>query len=170
MCPRYITSNLDINPGQSRFKTDHLFKSEGLIEHKIYSEQKQTYPGWFNELSDTEKALIVEFTEAKEIGFKALPLMGIRALLENTIVPYIGDQKGLKKNFDKFTEEDYIAKQSPNTLYKVIDAGSALTHRQYIPSDEDVTLCLDMVINVIQLLTILQPEIERLYDDLPKRT
>lgn len=160
-----------INPqtNLSEDKLDCLFKEGNLSRNRNFSDSSKKYPEWFQELGDTEKSIIVEIDEAMKTGLKALPLMGIRALLENIMLSYIDDKKTFKKNLKEFEAQGYVTEKIADILFQVIDAGSAVMHRAHIPSGEDVKICMDVVINLIQSLKILNPKVDDIHKQLPKR-
>jgi len=160
-----------INPQRnlSQNKLDCLFEGGSSSENRFFSENNSEYPTWFRDLGETEKSIIVEIDEAMRLGLKALPLMGARSLLENIMLSYIEDKGTFQKNLNEFCERGHVAKKQSDVLYQVIDAGSAVMHRAHIPSDKDVTTCMDVIKNLIQSLKVLNPKVNEIHKRLPKR-
>lgn len=109
-------------------------------------------PNWHADLALLEPdnndfavtSLLMEIYNALNIGALRLTLMGIRALLETVMITRVGDQGSFKKNLERFCKEGDISQSESTMLLSVIEAGSAVIHRQHSPSREDLTACLDM--------------------------
>jgi hypothetical protein len=124
-------------------------------------------PDWYDELDDKMAHVVDEIDTAIQVGLRSLTLMGIRALIEALMISCIGDdKKSFRKNLNELCKKGYTTERNADFLYKVIDAGSAVIHRGYIPSDEDVKLCIDMVKNLMEQVYVIHPKL----DEMSKRT
>jgi len=130
-----------------------------------FSEQ----PKWFDSLESTEKALIIEIDKALNAGLSALPVIGVRALIENVMTTKIQDQGRFKENLKEFSKAGFITEKHAEALYSVIDAGSATMHRAYIPDTEDVKTCIEVVKHLLNGIYVLEPKVNTLVNNTPKK-
>ena len=100
---------------------------------------------------------------------KSLALMGIRALLEAIMLNAVGNKGTFRKNLEAFREEGFVSKVQESLIEKTLEAGHATIHRKFEPRAQEVTACLDIAENLIELLIILPQAGEELSKRIPKR-
>ncbi|MAE50856.1 MAG: hypothetical protein CMH27_03515 [Micavibrio sp.] len=128
------------------------------------------HPAWFDRLGDTEKALVIEIDQALSNDMHALPVIGVRALLENIMIPIVEDRGSLENKLDRFIEAGYITKEQKAVLSPVYHAGSAVMHRSYVPSPQATKVCIEVIKHLLHGIYILKPEVDKLQDEVPART
>ena len=127
------------------------------------------YPEWFDKLDDSKKALLIEIDINLQNDLSALPMMGMRALLDTVMVDAIGDAGGFEKKLQKFVENGYVTPQHADILRVVLDAGSASMHRTYFPNSEDLKTCADVVKHLLEGVYILKPKVQSVAANTPPR-
>lgn len=127
------------------------------------------YPDWFNELDDSKKALLIEIDINLRNDLKALPMMGMRALLDSVMVERIGDIGGFEEKLKQFTKNEYVTEQHADILRKVLEAGHASMHRTYFPNTQDLMTCADVVKHLLLGIYILHPKVQNLAANTPPR-
>lgn len=138
--------------------------------HNIYfGVSANARPQWYDELSLAEKTLIDEIEMSVKNGARALPIMGIRALIESLMLTYFDDKGSFRKNVNNFASQGHITIQNKQILLSVIDAGSAAIHRAHIPRQEDIATCIAVVVNLLETLKVITPKVKELDASTPKR-
>lgn len=136
----------------------------------IFSEPNTTpYPDWFNKLDDSKKALLIEIDVNLRNDLSALPMMGMRALLDNVMVERVGDIGGFEEKLKEFAKNGYVTEQHADILRTVLDAGHASMHRTYFPNADDLNTCADVIKHLLQGIYILHPKVQGLAANTPKR-
>ena len=128
-----------------------------------------SYPEWFNKLDDGKKALLVEIDANLRNELSALPMMGMRALLDAVMVEAIGDVGPFEAKLKRFADNGYVTPQHADILRAVLDAGSASMHRTYFPNAEDLRTCADVVKHLLESIYILKPKVQSLAANTPPR-
>lgn len=126
-------------------------------------------PEWFNELDDSKRALLIEIDFNLRNDQSALPMMGMRALLDSVMVDRLGDVGGFEAKLKKFAENGYVTKQHADILRKVLEAGNASMHRTYFPNSEDLITCGEVVKHLLHGIYILHPRAQKLAENTPPR-
>ena len=161
-----------INPKQelSPKNIENLFSTDAEQGSRFFNaDDKKNYPAWFDRLGDSEKALIIEIDKGLQSHLRALPVMGVRALIENVMLGILPDQGSFKANLNEFKEKGFITSQNADLLYKVIDAGSAVIHRAHIPSEKDVKTCIEVVKHLLHGVYVIKPQVDELHESVPQR-
>lgn len=127
------------------------------------------YPEWFDKLDAKKKALLIEIDFNLRNDMSALPMMGMRALLDSTMVERVGDDGGFEGKLQRFTESGYVTVQHADILRKVLDAGHASMHRTYFPNSDDLSTCADVVKHLLHGIYILHPRVQNLAANTPPR-
>ncbi len=94
--------------------------------------------------------------------------MGIRAALENVMKEKVGDHKFVVM-VDKFQEAGYLSVRQAFTLNSLLDAGHAAVHRDWEPTDEDISILLDITETVIETVYLHEAKAQALDERVPKR-
>ncbi|MFT0733833.1 DUF4145 domain-containing protein [Ralstonia wenshanensis] len=99
-----------------------------------------------------------------------LAAMGVRAVLEQTMIEKIGgDRRSFDANLDELLDKGYISALMRQQLAVVLDAGSAAIHRGHTPTKEDLLTLVDIMEHVIQSLYIHEEDVKRVAARTPPR-
>lgn len=159
-----------INPHKSAEDLDDLWVAEQNVTEGFFTKDDLSQrPKWFDELDDQKKALIGEIDKAVKEGLSALPTIGLRTLLETTILDHIEDQYNFSKNLKKFREAGYITEQHSNLLKDVVAAGNASAHRAYFPNREDLNVCIEVLKHLLHGVYVLKPKVDKAAKNTPAR-
>lgn len=124
-------------------------------------------------LSSSEGRLIRKLLKEIYIGvqndIKMTTTMGVRALVEYSMINSVGDQGTFRKNLAEFAKKGFISDKQRGILAVVLEAGHATIHRAYLPSDEDLATCIDIVESVIQSIYVHPAKADQLAKRVPKR-
>lgn len=123
---------------------DSLSQEAGPEEH--YPPQKsRREPQWLNRVdSETVKELLAEIYVALHGGQRRLCAMGIRALLEHTMIEKVGDQGSFQRNLSAFQSKGFISPRQRETVDAVLQVGHAAMHRSHCPSPHDLDVALSL--------------------------
>lgn len=158
-----------------KFWDDSYTRSDGKpIVHVSYYPPaiSRKQPDWHFELATLDChsfALLQEIYIAVHHDAKSLALMGVRALIEAIMLNAVGDKGSFKRNLAAFYEQGHVSKVQMELLEKTLEAGHAAIHRKYEPSDSELTACLDIAENLIEILIVLPQAGVRLSRSVPKR-
>jgi Domain of unknown function (DUF4145) len=103
------------------------------------------------------KELMEEIYTALQNGSRRLVVMGTRAVLETIMVSKTGDQGNFKKNMDAFQAANYVSLRQRNTIETILEAGHATIHREWKPTDDEVSAVMDITENVIETTYLHEP-------------
>ena len=79
-----------------------------------------------------------------------LAAMGIRGVLDLTMIEKIGDGRTFKEKVDAFQKAGYLSVRQALTLNILIEAGHAAVHRQWAPSACEIAALLDITNSIIE--------------------
>lgn len=127
------------------------------------------YPKWYDKLDDKKKALLIEINFSIQNDLSALPMMGLRALLDSVMIEHVGDEGGFEEKLCRFEKNGYVTYQHANVLRKVLDAGHASMHRTYFPNVDDLGTCVDVVTHLLNGVYVLHPKVQDLAANTPPR-
>ena len=100
---------------------------------------------------------------------RALAVMGVRALLERTMIDRVGDQGRFVDNLIAFQQQGFIAQIQRETLEATLEVGHASIHRNYNPSKQDLEHVLDIAENILEAVYINGPRADQLRKRTPPR-
>lgn len=126
-------------------------------------------PDWFDKLPESPRDLLVEIYTALTQDLRALPAMGVRAVIDVVCVKLVGDSGSFEHKLKLLREKGHISEVERSILAAAIDAGSASAHRGYVPSRGDLTTLLDIVEHLLQAQYILPSAVERMKSNTPSR-
>jgi len=127
------------------------------------------YPEWYEELDDKKKALLNEIDSSLRNDLSALPMMGLRALLESVMVERVGDDGGFEAKLKLFEKNGYVTSQHADIIRKVLDAGHASMHRTYFPSVGDLDTGAEVVKHLLHGIYVLHPKVQGVAANTPTR-
>ncbi|MHB0974185.1 MAG: DUF4145 domain-containing protein [Thiobacillus sp.] len=126
-------------------------------------------PDWFDQLPESPRDLLIEIYTALAQDLRALPAMGVRAVIDVVCVTLVGDGGSFENKLNLLKGHGHISDVERAILSAAIDAGSASAHRGYVPSREDLTTLLDIVEHLLQAQYILPDAVERMKSNTPSR-
>lgn len=129
---------------------------------------KLRIPSWLNELPPEYRDLALEIYPALDAGSFSLALMGARALLDVYISRHTGVGNDFKKKLDDLCKQGALSAKHAEILWPAFDAGSAVAHRGYQPSEHNVITALQVVENLIQQ-EVLGVRTQKLQNETPQR-
>jgi len=106
---------------------------------------KRSEPEWTNKLVDaTLRNLLREVYGALNAGHRVLAAIGARTALEVAMVLNgAKEASSLKEKREELRDKGVIGEQEFETLFKLVDAGSAAAHRAWMPKPEELTALID---------------------------
>jgi hypothetical protein len=139
-------------------KTEELFKRRA--RHVF---EKQSMKCCSKRIRRTKRRLIPTG------GQYRLAAMGIRALLEQVMIQKVGDLKTFDMKLDEFQKQGYISAIQRDAMRATLDVGDAAMHRAFVPTEQDLTLALDIVEGVLAPIYDHRTEVEKMADRVPPR-
>jgi len=127
------------------------------------------YPEWYEQLDDAKKALLGEIDIGLRNDQSALPMMGLRALLESVMIDRVGDCGGFDRKLSRFQESGFVTPQHADSIRKVLDAGHAAMHRTYFPNADDLRTCVEVIKHLMHGVYVLHPKVQVLAANVPPR-
>lgn len=122
-------------------------------EHKIHGPHvthwpppvKRSEPEWVSQLVDaTLRNLLREVYGAVNAGHRVLATIGARTALDRAMVLNgAKEASSLKEKREELRDKGVIGKHEFETLFKLVDAGSAAAHRAWMPKSEELTTLID---------------------------
>jgi len=150
--------------------SDWLTQIPGHQPHGFLNGTSATnYPEWYEELDTKKKALLSEIDISLRNDLSALPMMGMRALLESVMVERVGDSGGFETKLKLFEKNGYVTPLHADVIRKVLDAGHASMHRTYFPSVGDLDTCVDVVKHLLHGVYVLHPKVQNLAANTPPK-
>ena len=114
-------------------------------------------------------ALLMEIFQAVDGGQYRLAAMGIRALLEQVMIFKIGDLPTFDEKLDEFQKQGYISLIQRDSMRATLDVGDAAMHRGFRPTEQELSIALDVVEGVFAPIFGHRAEAEKLADRVPAR-
>ncbi|MHB8405530.1 MAG: DUF4145 domain-containing protein [Gammaproteobacteria bacterium] len=94
---------------------------------------------------------------ARDLGLRALPTMGVRAVIDAVAQKYVGDIGGFEEKIKALEQRGYIKQVDTEILLTAVEVGSASIHRSHLPPKSTVDLCIDIVGHLLESVYVLQP-------------
>jgi hypothetical protein len=98
-----------------------------------------------------------------------LGAMGIRAFLERVMIAKVGDKGTFANNLKAFHEGGYISQVQKEAMSKVLDAGSAVIHRLFKPTAEELNTALDIMEGIYAAIYVHGQAASKIADRVPPR-
>ena len=120
---------------------------ESLLSQSSFPRPRDLFqkPDWVSQIPDTPRALLEEIYAALNTDLRALPAMGIRAVIDVVCVELVGDKGSFESRLDRIREFGQISQPDREHLAAAFDTGSASAHRGHIPNAEDLRTLVDTV-------------------------
>jgi hypothetical protein len=106
-------------------------------------------PSWAAELPEEEQSLLTEVYSAVASNGRRLAMMGSRALIDLFITRTVGDVGSFADKLNALEREGFLSRRSKEALAVALDAGNASAHRGFLPSEEALSMALDIVENLL---------------------
>jgi hypothetical protein len=100
----------------------------------------------------------------------ALAAMGIRALLERTMIEKCSDQGTFENNLKSLRDAGYIGEKQIEALRNTLELGHATIHRNFNPSVKEILLALDITEAVLAAVYVHSDQAAALKKRIPPRT
>lgn len=129
-------------------------------------------PSWLYKLSSKNgylRALMDEIYISLHNNCPRIATMGIRALIEHTMIDKVGDNSTFAANLEKFESAGFISRIQREVLKPVLEAGHASMHRAFSPEIEDLNSIIDITENIIESIYINECRVRDLQDRVPGR-
>jgi len=152
---------------------------DGSVDHRYYpSPVSRKMPSWMflwsiglgrGKGDAAIGAVLMEVFQAVDGGQYRLAAMGIRALLEQVMIQKVGDLQTFDLKLDEFQKQGYISAIQRDAMRATLDVGDAAMHRGFVPTEQDLTLALDIVEGILAPIYDHRSEAEKMADRVPPR-
>lgn len=126
--------------------------------------------GLFAKDSHFVPRLLRQIYEASAADCFALAAMGIRALLEQTMIEKVADQGSFKKNLGAFESAGHVGANQRKTLEGTLELGHAAIHRNFDPSAQDISSALEITEGILASVYVHEDQAQTLKARIPPRT
>ena len=143
------------------------FKNEQSIDSNVLTEK---LPDWYKKLPPPIFSLLQEIQYAKSKDIRALPSMGLRAVIDSVCNDLMGDDIGtFEKKLIRLEEERHITPKQRQILLYCIEVGHASVHRGHFPMIKHLDAVLEAVEHLLREVYVLGTDAEDAYKATPKR-
>jgi len=97
-----------------------------------------------------------------------LAAMGIRGVLDLTMIEKIGDRRTFEEKVDAFQKAGYLSVRQALNLNILIEAGHAAVHRQWAPSPCEIATLLDITNSIIETAYLHEKRARDLESNVPE--
>ena len=97
-----------------------------------------------------------------------LATMGIRGVLDLTMIEKIGDRRTFEEKVDAFQKAGYLSVRQALNLNILIEAGHAAVHRQWAPSPCEIATLLDITNSIIETAYLHEKRARDLESNVPE--
>jgi hypothetical protein len=165
---------------QHQFSEEAVGEDDPPIHENYYPPALyRQLPRWFDRLrsnQDNNQAFgpicdfLGEIYTALQNNSLRLATMGIRALIEHIMVDKVGDRGSFSINIQTFHAGGYISQQQLEIIRNIVlEAGHAAMHRNFSPSQDDLTAYIDFTENVIETTYVNDLKASDLRSHIPPR-
>lgn len=127
-------------------------------------------PDWFMLIPESPRDLLEEVYSALTLNLRALPAMGVRAVIDVVCTNLVGDSGTFEAKVNRLLSNGHITDMDRSILSMAFDAGSASAHRGYVPNREDVTTLLDVVEHLLRAQYVLLEAAKKMQANTPVRS
>lgn len=131
---------------------------------------KRRKPHWFYQLPAKVRGILQQVYQALDGNSRSLALMGARAVLDMALIEVSGDKGTFPGKLDELEKQGFIGTKNREVLEAALEAGSAASHRGYLPSTDDMNGVMDIVENLLQAIYHLKGLADNLKKATPPRT
>jgi len=157
----------------------HRWGSGGAWAVQFHPSQiSRRYPEWIDDLRKEEIGgkrgsefanALREIYEAVSNRHYRLVAMGIRALLEQTMIEKVGDQNSFRRHLELFHQAGFLSLMQRDAVSAILDVGHAATHRFHQPEEDEIDTLLDVTEAVLATVFIHPHHSTQVADRVPKR-
>ena len=97
-----------------------------------------------------------------------LAAMGIRGVLDLTMIEKIGDRRTFEEKVDAFQKAGYLSVRQALNLNILIEAGHAAVHRQWAPTACEIATLLDITNSIIETAYLHEKRVRDLERNVPE--
>lgn len=126
-------------------------------------------PDWIGDLPPTVKELLSEIYSALTLDLRALPAMGVRAVIDSVCVELVGDFGSFDEKLRQLVKDGHLLERERPFLAAAIEAGSASAHRGHVPSSDDLGVLLDILERLLHGQYILPTAARQIQANTPPR-
>lgn len=126
-------------------------------------------PDWIGDLPPTVKDLLSEIYSALTLDLRALPAMGVRAVIDSVCVQLVGDVGPFDEKLRRLVKDGHLLERERPFLAAAIEAGSASAHRGHVPSSDDLGVLLDILERLLHGQYILPMAAQQIQANTPAR-
>lgn len=190
------SKNVFIAPGESilKYKTFHdvinqlrEWANKSVVESDVSRDQDkdiplflreidrngtQSYlsiPPWHQHLAPTVKSLMEEVYYGLQKEMRALPSIGLRAVIDAVCNELVGDTGGFAQKLKQLEKDKHITPKNKEIIENVLEVGHASAHRGHFPELADLHSVLEIVNHLLKEVYVLGPESLRLKSITPQR-
>jgi hypothetical protein len=108
-------------------------------------------PDWFERYETPKEyaGLLEEVYAALHADSRRLAVMGVRTLIDLSIIRSVGDHGDFEKGLKALANSNHLSERDVEVIKAAIDVGHASAHRGHQPSSEDVNIVMDIVERLI---------------------
>ncbi len=126
-------------------------------------------PNWLDKIPGDAQRVMREVYRCLDADTRALPLMGLRTVLDMLIVEQVEDIGNFAQKLEKLQETGVISERNRKVLEAALDAGHAAAHRGWAPKLSHVHSVVDIVENLLQSVYLLDDVAAEIKQSTPPR-
>ncbi len=127
------------------------------------------FPKWYANLPEKIHDMLREVRYALQKELRALPSMGLRAVVDMICNDQVGDTGGFKEKLHKLEEKRLITPKKREIIEAALEVGHASMHRGHFPPAEHLDIVLDIVDHLLEELYVLDKASDSLSVSVPRR-
>ena len=127
-------------------------------------------PDWLSQIDADLRSIMEETYTALQAGSNRLAAMGARAALEYLMLSKINDQSSFRENINTFIEEGHMQSSLKQPFNDALDVGSASIHRNFVPSDEQLSELVDVLEGLVVSTLIVPTKAKNIRNATPTRS
>lgn len=132
--------------------------------------QARPRPEWWAELPAPLRQLLEEIHTVLEQTPGALPVMGIRALIDRFMLETVGDMGSFEQKLLAMQHQGIISAHDKRRLRVIIDAGNAASHQGTAFGPRRIHDMLNCVEALLRAHWVLGPRLRELEAEIPNRS
>jgi hypothetical protein len=126
-------------------------------------------PKWHGQLPEEIQSLLSEVYNALYADGRRLALMGVRAIIERTMILKIGDQGSFPENLSAFESGGFLSRNHREYLKTALEAGHAAAHRAHAAEPDVINTVMDILENLLQAVFVLGSDAAKIRPQIPTR-
>ncbi|MDN4592028.1 hypothetical protein DBA29_26445 [Xenophilus aerolatus] len=120
-------------------------------------------PSWANDLFlngvfdprlDNIHELLREIYTGLQSRMPRLVALGVRGLIESVMVHQLEDRGSFRSNLQALFDAGHLSARDKDRMLKIIDVGSAVTHRAHTPTEAEVIAMVTVAENLVMSVYI----------------